>query len=60
MPWDYFCPDCGAALVGSMADTEEEMNESMDKYRGKIIHCLMCGAYSSFDTLRMVEVIEGG
>lgn len=66
MPWDYFCPKCSATLVGGMINKLDEIERDIDKYRGKVIHCDLCGAYSDFNMHEIItnikgkEIIEGG
>lgn len=57
MPWDWFCPECSATLLGGMTDVEEEMVKEWRWYDGKIIYCSHCDKYFSYDTGKPVEIV---
>jgi len=50
MPWDHFCPECSATLLGGMTDIEEEMVKEWHWYDGKIVFCPMCKKYFEIET----------
>lgn len=66
--WDMFCPQCSAALVGGMGETDEQMEAEQKEYEGSAIHCSTCEIYIDFSTGDEVDiagytaenVIQGG
>ena len=70
MPWDVFCK-CSATLMGGMTDDPEEMDKEQERdCGGKILYCSMCGAYTDYDSWRILdekeaknsgkEIVQGG
>jgi len=63
MPWDQWCPDCGAPLAGGMADgdrMDQEMKAFDDKMRGKLMKCGDgdCGVVYDYDTWKKLNEDE--
>jgi len=56
MPWDCFCPQCTAVVVGSMTDGDE-MEKEMQEYKGQIVMCESCGTFFDFDTNKIIVPI---
>jgi hypothetical protein len=66
--WDMFCPQCSAALVGGMGETDEQMEAEQKSYEGKLIYCDSCNLYTDFITgdeadpkgYKPEDIIHGG
>lgn len=56
MPWDMFCPQCSATLVGDMVDGEQEMKDSQAKYEDTIIYCSACDIYIDFISGKVIDL----
>jgi hypothetical protein len=39
MPWDLFCPHCGAGIEGSMTEDEEQMRKECKALEGRTFNC---------------------
>lgn len=58
MPWDMFCNQCCATLVGDMCDgDDEEMEASYAEYNGAIIYCSYCDIYMDFNSGNEIDLI---
>lgn len=57
MPWDMFCPQCSATLVGDMIDGEQEMKDSQAEYEGHIIYCSTCDIYIDFNSGKAIDLV---
>ena len=55
MPWDCFCPECSAAVIGDMTEDDEEMNKQWDELAGQHIECESCGCIFVFDTDEIIK-----
>jgi len=58
MPWDMFCPQCSATLVGDMVDDEQGMKDSQAEYEGAIIYCSYCDIYIDFSSGKTVDLVS--
>ena len=59
MPWDMFCNKCCNTLVGDMIDgTDEEIEKSMDEYRGSIVYCNHCNTYTDFNSGDTIDLVS--
>ncbi len=58
MPWDMFCPNCSATLVGDMVDGEQEMKDSQAEYKDNIIYCSYCNIYIDFNSGEVIDLIS--